>query len=224
MNRPAALTAWAAPAALLSVLVAVSLPGCVVGEIKTIVLPPSTFETFRAEHTDTADWACWPVPCLVNYWVGDCQPSSDPPEGVLVGTKHDYDNGTLPCNCWKRRDCFYRGAVRFDLGQFVGKSIVGARLRWDSRGECVAKMYVSSHSWPTWAKPPGLRIFVPWSGLEVEVGPTVREWVEGTASNFGWVFVGEEENETHGEAQIGGGSSPCPSTIDGFELEVLYRD
>ena len=155
MSRSAASGPRLAAAALLAVAIAVSLTGCDNGKVETVVLAPETFETFRSAHTDIAEWSCWPFSCAGTYWYGSCEPSSDPPGAVLVGTIHQYDNGTLPCNCWKRRDCFYRGAVRFDLSQFAGKTILGATLRWNERGECVSKMYISSNSWPTWNKPPG---------------------------------------------------------------------
>ena len=146
------------------------------------------------------------------------------------------ENGVNPIGClgpmviWKSRDCFHRGAVRFNLGPLAGKNIVGARLRWEGRGQCASRLFVVTSSWPNWNNPAGMELSDPWPANsagpgELEVGPIVRDWTDGSLSNFGFLFAGPEEEERHGEKDIPLGLSlleVCPSAVSGLELEVLY--
>jgi hypothetical protein len=207
--------------------------GCKTKPIKTTTLNPDQFETLVRSHTDTADWACWPWACFANYWYEGCDAGFDPANSVAVGFQHKYDHGTEPCNCWKRMDCFYRGAVKFNLSSLAGKNVVGARLAWTERGACATRLYVATSSWGNWSGMTGQQMNDPWpagsSGAgDVEVGGTVRDWVDGNQSNFGFVFLGPDEAELHGQAQgtIGEGSPgpSCPTPVRGFSLEVRFTE
>jgi len=204
-------------------------------DIKTMTLQPSLIDTIDFDKQGAAYWSCWPATCFdeIDYF---CTITVNESKEVQVGYDYHYDNGTPPCNCWEYVDCIFRGGVRFDFGALQGKDIVGAKLKWTDRGQCAANLYVPIDDWGELYISPPNQVVNPWppnsSGPgELEVGDTVRDWVQGKAPNHGWLFVGPDEsfpNQWYEDAaEIGPallGTHKCTSAVKGFELKVLYTD
>ncbi len=205
-------------------------------DIKTTTLKPALMETVDFVKHGGADFSCWPAVCFHTYGYG-CTITVNESKEIQVGYDYHYDNGTPPCNCWWYRDCVFRGGVRFDLGALQGKNIEGAMLKWTDRGQCTANLYVAANNWGEFGLSAANQVMNPWPSNsagpgELEVGDTVRDWVQGKAPNQGWLFVGPDESFANheweeGDAEIGSGlegNHKCTSAVKGFELKVLYTD
>ncbi len=205
-------------------------------EVKTMTLQPAVFKTLQFQQHNEADWACFPFTCFFSHGLG-CAVTVNPATRVQAGFDYRADDGTAPCNCWWYVDCVFRGGVRFNLAPLNGKTVIGAQLHWDARGSCVAKLYVPNKNWDSFSLSTSGEVGSPWapssSGAgQLEVGSTVRDWVEGTQPNFGWIFAGPDETFPNwqwreGDAEIGPGNTgthKCTSGVGGFTLVVQFTD
>jgi hypothetical protein len=153
---------------------------------------------------------------------------------TLVGFSNYYDPGTNPFPCRLSSDEVYRGAVRFDLSaiqklkpdfvesanlnyvvsQSVFCSSAGGRCVTDRRN-CVAEALVGTvdlrgKTHVPGDLPPGESYRFGPSG---DVTSVVREWINGTRPNFGFVLKGADES-------YGTNNSECQSILTGFTLTV----
>lgn len=205
-------------------------------QVKTMTLQPDLISTKTFKKNGDADYSCFPFTCFHTHGTA-CSITVNTTTQVQVGYDYHYDNGTLPCNCWWYVDCVFRGGASFDLSSLQGKGIVGAKLKWSNRGSCASRLFAPSAPWGNFGLNASEEFINPWppnsSGPgQVEVGPTVRDWVLGNAPNRGFLFVGPDESFANhaweeGDAEIGSGlegTHKCTSAVQGFQLEVLYTD
>lgn len=131
----------------------------------------------------------------------------------------------------------FRGGARFDLGTLSNKNILTARLEWSGRGSCVDWLFVAGASWNTFSLASSVEIVSPWtSGSSgaggLDVSDTVRDWVNGTFPNHGFLFIGPDESFANwswenGDYEIGSGlegTHVCKSNLGPFELVVESTD
>jgi hypothetical protein len=204
-------------------------------DVKTMTLQPDNFSSRDFSENDAATFSCFPATCFHSHGLA-CVQEVDTNVKLQVGHRHNYDNGTDPCNCWNYVDCVYRGGVSFDLSQLSGKSVVGAKLRWNEKGKCATRLFTPSAPWSQFNLVVSEEIITNWDSNtptgagEMEVGPEVREWVDGTKTNRGFLFVGDHHSFPHKEwiessAEIGPSAFlKCISPVGGLSLEVLYTD
>ena len=205
-------------------------------DVKTITLQPDELASREFNENDGAVYSCFPQTCF--HREGRKCPDGGVNTDVMlkVGHSHTYNNGTEPCNCWHYVNCVFRGGVSFDLDQLSGKNIVGAQLKWTSKGECATRLFTPSLPWSHFDLSVSEEIVTNWDGNtptgagEIEVGPDVRQWVEGTMPNRGFLFVGDHHGFPHKKwieqsAEIGPPAFlQCISGVDGLSLVVLYTD
>jgi len=204
-------------------------------DVKTITLQPDQFQSRDFSENDAAVYSCFPATCFHDHGLA-CPQEVDTDIKLQVGHRHNYDNGTEPCNCWHYVDCVYRGGVSFDLSQLSGKSVVGAKLKWNEKGKCATRLFTPSAPWSQFDLVTSEEIITGWDentstgAGQIEVGPEVRGWVDGTMPNRGFLFIGDHHEFPHKKwidqrAEIGPSAFlKCISAVGGLSLEVLYTD
>lgn len=225
---------WAALVLLAPLLLAACTPSAPFRVTAIYTLSPAT--------SDVAMW--WHEEENGTNPLGTCGLNSigiKPPDLVagstLVGFKNYYDPGTNPFPCTLSVDEVYRGVVRFDLSaiqklkpDFVESanfnyvidssvfcSSAGGRCVTDKRN-CVAEALVSTIDVRGKSQIPG---DLP-HGDSYRFGPSgdvtsvVREWINGTTRNFGFVLKGSDESYSTN-------NSACYSILSGFTLTVKVR-
>jgi len=204
-------------------------------DVKTITLQPDQFQSKDFSENDAAVYSCFPATCFQDHGLA-CPQEVDTDIKLQVGHRHNYDNGTEPCNCWHYVACVYRGGISFDLGQLSGKSVVGAKLKWNEKGKCATRLFTPSAPWSQFDLVTSEEIITGWDentstgAGQIEVGPEVRGWVDGTMPNRGFLFIGDHHEFPHKKwidqrVEIGPSAFlKCISAVGGLSLEVLYTD
>ena len=204
-------------------------------ELNTVVIKPDSkrFVYWNRKH-DQQDWACG-VPgvdsCFHTHGTS-CDPGLTADDSTIVGYFHkNHDEGT--CTCWWYLNCAYRGYVGFNVSQFKKTGIISATLKWDPStqrsvgdtattiGNCIAKVYVAAEPWQKERTISGEEI--PWAFTgendpkpgEINVSQTVRTWLNDNQSNYGFFFVGPNEDVSKKNNNI------CLTTMNNLRLEVL---
>jgi hypothetical protein len=214
------------------VLAAVSTLNVGCKELKTIVIKPDSkrFVYWHTKHNE-ADWACGTA-CFPTHGTS-CNPGLTADDSTIVGYSHSHDGGTWPCPCWWYVNCAYRGYVGFNVSQLKQTGIVSATLKWDpitqrgvggtatNVGNCIAKVYVATEAWQKERTVAGEEI--PWVFTgeadpkpgDLNVSQTVRGWLNGTQANYGFFFVGpnEDVNEKN--------NNRCLTTMNNLRLEAI---
>jgi hypothetical protein len=186
------------PAALLIVLALLpGCGGCPQVKLKTLELQP----TSRANGTDGFQGSMgW---CLS---AGKPPPTSFSPGAgrAMVGFDDFFDPGSDPYPCDDIRAVNFQAGILFDVSQF--DSIVTADLLFDTvdsvvrtGGETIGTTTPTSHATTLGVGTQAFTSALPFdndallpAGPNLNIGVTsqVRDWVDGTRSNFGFVVAG----------------------------------
>lgn len=201
--------------------------------LQTIVIKPDS-KRFVYWHTGSGhnEWTCGVGPCVATMGT-NCDPGLTKDDSTLVGYSHHYDPGTQPCPCWEYVDCAYRGYVGFDVSKLKQTGIVSATLKWEpttqrstgdavsNSGNCIAKVYQATETWQKGRTTAGEEI--PWlftgetdlRAGELNVSQTVRGWLNSTQPNYGFFFVGPNENVDEKN------NNECLTTMYNLRLEAI---
>lgn len=201
-------------------------------EIKTVVIKP---DSKRFVNWETAsghnDSTCVVGSCFATMGT-NCDPGLTEDDSTIVGYSHRYDAGTEPCACWEYVDCAYRGYVGFNISQLNQSGLGAATLKWDpttemsvgdsatNSGNCIAKIYRATEPWQKGKTIAGEEISSWDTGginppVAIDVSDTVRSWLNGTHPNYGFFFVGPNEN-VHEK-----NNNRCLTTMRNLRLETL---
>jgi hypothetical protein len=171
--------------------------GCPPVKLKTIDIPASNFATGTSGISGSMGW------CLsAGHPPGTT--FSPGPGQIMVGFDDYFKSGTPPFPCNDIRDAVFRAGVLFDVSQF--DSIVSADFLFDgaasaerSNGETVGQVPPKSFATTlgvgtqtfTPSMPDDNEVSLP-TGPNIDVGVTsqVRDWVNKTRPNFGFVVWG----------------------------------
>jgi len=209
------------------------LAGCNEKELKTVVVKPDSKRFWFAQNNhDEASSACVVGACFNSHGTS-CEPGLTADDSTIVGYAHSHDAGTQPCPCWWYVNCAYRGYVGFDVAQFKQTGIVSAILKWTPStersggdtatnvGNCIAKMYRATEAWKKDAPTAGEALSWTFDGeggaawSEKDVSLVVRDWLSGAQPNYGFFFVGPNENL--GEKN----NNTCLTRMNDLRLEVV---
>jgi len=205
-------------------ILALTLSGCV---IERVIIKPS--ETFYLPDGNS-DYAKMSYPCPGACFATmgtSCEFQLPPDDSTVVGFSHSYDPGTEPCPCWEYANCVYRGYVRFDLSVLQGKGIGLAHLKWHSTtrksygdtasnaGTCVAKVFIALEPWKYDTFITGEDLTTDWPEGVADVSSIVRDWMSGARPNYGFFFVGPDENLNYKN------NDECLTIMENLRLEVL---
>lgn len=213
-------------------ILAISIGGCEDKELKTLVLKPDSKRYWYAKSGhDHATSACIIGSCFFSQGTS-CEPGLSTDDSTIVGYTHRHDAGTQPCPCWWYVNCAYRGYVGFDVSSLKQDGIVSAILKWTpstqysaggnaSNAGCIAKMYRATEPWVKGKLTNGEELSWPFTGegnsvpSEKDVSVIVRSWINGTLPNYGFFFVGPNENINEKN------NNTCLTTITNMRLEVV---
>jgi hypothetical protein len=223
---------WTAAFLLLPLLLAACTPSAPFRASAILTLSPAT--------SDVTMWYHWEQDstnplgtCGLNV-VGVGPPESISAGSTLVGFTNYYDPGTNPFPCRLSSDEVFRGVVRFDLSLIqkmkpdfvesahfnyvISKSVFcsssAGRCVTDRRN-CVAEALVSTIDVRGKSQVPG---DLPHGdsygfGPSGDVTSVVREWINGTTRNFGFVLKGVDESYATN-------NTACYSVLSNFTLTV----
>lgn len=202
-------------------------------EFKTIVIKPDSkrFVNWKSGNGHNNS-TCVIGSCLATMGT-NCDPELTEDDSTIVGYSHRYNAGTQPCACWEYVDCAYRGHVGFNVSQLKQVGLGAATLKWDpiteisagetatNSGNCIAKIYRATEPWEKEKTTAGVEISS-WdtgAGINpptgINVSDTVRSWLNGTHPNYGFFFVGPNEN-VHEK-----NNNRCLTRMKNLRLEVL---
>ena len=125
--------------------------------LQTKIIHPEKMWTFHRGATDEADFSCFPFTCGLHGFGSGGELT---PGRVTVGFASVFDEGTLPCNCWRWVSVADRGAVRFNTDE-LPKNFVSAQLvikpdvvdRWDGdtasndESGTIAAIFLPTNQW-----------------------------------------------------------------------------
>lgn len=202
-------------------------------ELKTVIIKPDSKRFWYADSGNgEATSACVIGSCFQNHGTG-CDPGLTADDSTIVGYAHRYDPGTQPCPCWWYVNCAYRGYVGFDVSALKQTGIVSATLKWEPStqlslgdtaanvGNCIAKIYQATEPWQKERTTAGEDLGWAFTGEanpkpgEINVSQTVRSWLNGTQPNYGFFFVGPNEN-VHEK-----NNNSCLTTMYNLRLEAI---
>jgi hypothetical protein len=189
--------------------------------IQTISLSPTDMLWRYHSHYEGCDWKAAVGPGMSPYDL--------PPNTIVAG----YEHGAHNCDLW---NAIFRGAVSFDPSQIPGK-LVSARFKFDLYSteyevapdvatntikSCASYLMLATEDWhgnPYGDKPITIpaKDYTKLNSNEPDVTPVVKEWLQGTTPNYGFVLRGSQENITdnHGE-------NACASVYNNLRLDVAY--
>lgn len=203
--------------------------------------PPSNTTCFEFANLGIQTTSLSPTDMLWRYqtnykgcdWKAAVGPSVSPdanlPNTIVVG----YEHGSPACDIW---NAIFRGAVRFDPSQIPGK-VASARLRFDYVSSdyytsadmatneiksCAAYLMLATDDWR--GNPYGdkamtipAKDYMSLGSGSPDVTPVVKEWLQGTTPNYGFVLRGSQENLTDDHGQ-----NACTTVYNNLRLEVSY--
>lgn len=210
--------------------ISVLLSGCVT---ETLTIKPDSKRFYLPLHK--SGYATMPespigIPCpggCVATMGTSCSVQLPGDDSTIVGYSHNYDPGTQPCRCWEYANCAYRGYVGFDLAALKGKGIVAANLKWHSStqksigdsasnaGTCLKTVYIALEPWQTNALTQGEKLNFDSPDGDINVSSTVRDWMSGARPNYGFFFVGPDENLDVKN------NDTCLTILENLRLEVV---
>jgi hypothetical protein len=147
-----------------------------------------------------------------------------------VGYDREYKQGTAPIPCWGWVSCASRAFVRFDLSSVPSADILTANLQWSpdtqkqqggvasNDGTCIKQIFVAEQAWGPFGVPgKSLDLNISPGSLSTSalVGDVVAKWKKGEIQNFGFFFVGPDENLP------GKSTDKCLTEISKVKLEVV---
>lgn len=203
-------------------------------ELKTVVIKPDSKRYYYSynKHGEATS-ACIIGSCFQSHGTS-CAPGLTADDSTVVGYAHSYDSGTQPCPCWWYVNCAYRGYVGFDVSSLKPTGIVSAVLKWSPStqrsagdtatnvGNCIARMYRATEPWEKDKPTAGEEMSWAFSGegaapssSEKDVSVIVRSWLNGTEPNYGFFFVGPNENVD------GKDNNACLTTMTDLRLEAV---
>jgi hypothetical protein len=202
-------------------------------QLRTVVIKPDSKRFYYyTKKADEATTACLITACFHSHGTS-CDPQLTADDSTIVGYSHTYDPGTQPCPCWWYVNCAYRGYVGFNASTLPQTGIVSATLKWDpstvlwigdtaaATGNCIYKIYRATEQWQTGRVTAGEEISWEFTGEanskpgEINVSQTVRGWLNGTQPNYGFFFVGPNENVDERN------NNRCLTTMINLRLEVI---
>lgn len=215
-------------------ILALTLSGCV---LETVTIKPDSKRFYLPlSKSDYAKMPESPIPyvpcpsaCFASMGTG-CTVQLPGDDATVVGYSHAYDPGTAPCRCWEYANCAYRGYVGFNLSALQGKGIGSANLKWhastttsdgssvSNAGNCVAKVFIALEPWKNDTTTQGEDLNVDWPTGNINVSSTVRDWMSGARPNYGFFFVGPDENLDVKN------NNNCLTIMENLRLEVLVSE
>ncbi|MHB1184893.1 MAG: hypothetical protein ACYDIB_14265 [Desulfobulbia bacterium] len=214
-------------------ILALTVSGCV---LETVTIKPDSkrfyLPTSKSGHATMPESPIGipcPGACFATMGTG-CTVQLPADDSTIVGFSHNYDHGTEPCRCWEYANCAYRGYVGFNLSALQGKGIGSANLKWDSstqksygdtasnEGTCVAKVFIALEPWQQNITTQGEDLNVDWPTGNINVSSTVRDWMSGARPNYGFFFVGPDENLNVKN------NDKCLTIMENLRLEVLVSE
>jgi hypothetical protein len=145
--------------------------------------------------------------------------------GVLVGFENYFDEGSGLFPCQQKHDLAYRGVVRFDLGGL--KNIVTAKLtfglHWTSRrpfgtttDSAARRLWLLTGDNVFFQADPLVDLTSDQTSFTIDVSTIVRDWVNGTTPNRGFVLSGPNESFPEN-------NDDWVSSYTNFQLDVVYN-
>jgi len=201
-------------------------------EFKTVVIEPDSKRFWYGKtQSDHNNSTCIVGSCFSTMGT-NCDPGLTEDDSTIVGYSHRYDSGTQPCPCWEYVNCAYRGYVGFNVSKLKQAGLGAATLKWDpsterslgsngiNTGNCIAKIYRATEPWQTERATAGEEISSWGTGdinppEGIDVSDTVRGWLNGTQANYGFFFVGPNENVNEKN------NNKCLTRIHNLRLEAL---
>lgn len=213
-----------------AMLIAGIFTGCNNYELKTIVIKPDSKRFWYAHRGKGEGYEI--LPC-VNTYGQSCDPKLTADDSTIVGYSHSYHKYGVGNTCWSYVNCAYRGYVGFNISSLKDTGFVTAKLKWQpntqrsigdaatNAGNCIAKVYFATEPWKKDAPTAGEALS--WAFLgessespsEKDVSQVVRAWLQGTEPNYGFFFVGPNEN-VHEK-----NNNECLTTMSDMHLEVI---
>ena len=215
---------------IVATLTAGIFAGCTNYELQTIVIKPDSKRFWYANRGIGQGYKI--LPCL-NTDGQSCDPGLDADDSTIVGYSHSYHKYGVGDTCWSYVNCAYRGYVGFNILSLKDTGFVTAKLKWQpstqrsigdtatNTGGCIAKMYFATEPWKKDAPTAGETLS--WTFLgesseapsEKDVSQVVRTWLNGTQPNYGFFFVGSNENVNEKN------NNKCLTTMTDMHLEVI---
>ncbi len=199
--------------------------------------PPSNTTCFEFAVLGIQKTSLSPTDTLWRYQFHDesCGQTGTHPDYFSVGDQQvvvGYEHGDHDCDIW---NAIYRGAVYFDTNQIPGK-LIEARLKFDYIGgqhwsadvasneikSCASYLMLGTNDWR--GNPYGdkamtipAKDYMSLGSFSPDVTAVVKEWMQGTTPNYGFVLRSSQEDLTHDQG-VGG----CDTVYGNFRLEVTY--
>lgn len=215
----------------LVLVITLIISGCGKKLITTTLSPSQVYQGENGDD-DNKDAAY----CIGLNQKGTCAKNSvqSVPQGqpVKVGFQNFYDPGTDPFPCWAWVDCIWRAFFKFDFNTLPSKDIVAGRLIWKSGvhqhivdvtskvSQCKLTLYTASQQWSKYSIP-GDKItdVVVSSAMAnpdvIQISTkTLLEWAKGQQPNFGFYFVGPDEQMKEKDANA------CYADLSDIKLEL----